>query len=92
MISSLRDKSYYSQTILYIGAIKSPPIPKSLMPPPWDQDPWTESGIATQAQIARLVLNTAKPGDVIVLGNDLGTTFGVDPGDSNQIKNKKCFR
>jgi len=91
MISSLRDKSYYPQTILYIGAIKSPPIPKSLMPPPWDQDPWTESGIATQAQIARLVLNTAKPGDVIVLGNDLGTTFGVDPGDSNQIKNKKML-
>ena len=91
MISSLRDETYYPQTILYTGAIKSPPVSKSLMLPPWDRDPWTESGIKTQAQIARLVLDTARPGDVIVLSNDLGTTFGVVPGDSNEIKNKKTL-
>jgi len=91
MISSLRDESYYSQTILYTGAIKSPPIPKSLMLPPWDSDPWTESGIATQTKISRLILNTAKPGDVIVLGNDLGTTFAMISTDSSEIKNRKIL-
>ncbi|MFM7642944.1 MAG: acyltransferase family protein [Cyanobium sp.] len=71
LISSLRDRDHYLQTILYVGAIMSPPLPMAFMPEPWNRDPWTAKGSQTQKAIASKVLAVARPDDIIILGNNL---------------------
>ena len=80
LIARIRDLGLYDQTLLVTGAIKNPPLPKALMNPPWNAEPWTQKGIATQNDIAEHIFSTARPGDVIILGNDL-LGFTRIPGD-----------
>jgi peptidoglycan/LPS O-acetylase OafA/YrhL len=87
MIEELQEISNHKQTILITGAVMNPPLPKALMDPPYNTASWTDEGISTQKKIADYIFNHSQAGDIIVLGNSLGS-FSINSDDPKEEAKK----
>lgn len=79
----------YEQTLLITGAVMGPPLQKALMPAPFNSQPWLEEGIATQTKVAEYAVRRAKPGEVILLGNNLSLFSKENNEDPKETHRKE---
>jgi peptidoglycan/LPS O-acetylase OafA/YrhL len=77
LIGKMQSRVDVRQTVITTGGISVPPLPLAFYPK--HEGVWREKDLLNQKKTIEYVLATARLGDVILLGNNLGSFFGWYP-------------
>ena len=87
LIGKIKSRGNFQQTVITTGQMTVPPLSLELYS--WlPKNDWKKKDLLNQEKTIKYVLANAMSGDIIVLGNDLGNSFGWFPGQGQNQRQK----